>query len=74
MRRIIVFFLVFVMMAAGISGCGTSKEDDAKKQEAPGKKAPKVYDTAKMEYRITLTEMTKLQKKTLLPDTGTSSG
>ena len=42
MKRIFVFFLIVLMLSAGVSGCGSSKNDAAKKSEAPGTGVPKL--------------------------------
>ena len=42
MKRVFVFFLIVLMLAAGVSGCGSSKNDAAKKSVAPGTDASKL--------------------------------
>ena len=42
MKRIFVFFLIVLMLAAGVSGCGGSENDSAKKSGAPGTDASKL--------------------------------
>ena len=42
MKRIFVFFLIVLMLSAGVSGCGSSKNTAAKKSEAPGTGVPKL--------------------------------
>ena len=42
MKRIFVFFLLVLLFMVGVSGCGSSKNDAAKKSGVPGTDAPKL--------------------------------
>ena len=42
MKRVLIFFLLVLLFAAGVSGCGSSENDAAKKSAALGTGAPKL--------------------------------
>ena len=74
MKRVLIFFLLALLFAAGVSGCGSSENDAAKKSAAPGTGAPKlkIVTTIFPEYSWTKellgsrekdTELTLLAKK-----------
>ena len=74
MKRALIFFLLALLFAAGVSGCGSSENDAAKKSAAPGTGAPKlkIVTTIFPEYSWTKellgsrekdTELTLLTKK-----------
>ena len=42
MKRVLMFFLLVLLLVTGVSGCGSSKNDTAKKSEAPGTGVPKL--------------------------------
>ena len=74
MKRVLMFFLLVLLLVTGVSGCGSSKNDTAKKSEAPGTGVPKlkIVTTIFPEYSWTKellgsqekdTELTLLAKK-----------
>ena len=74
MKRVLMFFLLVLLLVTGVSGCGSSKNDTAKKSEAPGTGVPKlkIVTTIFPEYSWTKellgsqekdTELTLLTKK-----------
>ena len=76
MKRVLIFSLLVLLFVAGVSGCGSSENDAAKKSEAPGTGASKlkIVTTIFPEYSWTkelLGRQEKDTKLTLLTKKGT---
>ena len=69
MKRIFVFFLLVLLFMVGVSGCGSSKNDAAKKSGVPGTDAPKLKIVATIfpEYSWTKELLGRHEKDVELP-------